>query len=108
MPKTTTRRKKITRKSTRKKTPAGHKKVVLTCEDRLFLLESLPAREGQATLRIMRKLRERLALSEAEIDHIEFTLAATEYRPRKDRMTNCNSSVDSVAIVPGLFFIDLA
>ncbi|KKN24080.1 hypothetical protein LCGC14_0898560 [marine sediment metagenome] len=72
MPKTTTRRKKVARKSTRKKTPAGHKKVILTCEDRIFLLEVLPARESHVALRLMRKMRERISLSEAEIKQIDF------------------------------------
>ena len=69
MPKTATRKK--ARKSTRKRTPAGHKRVILTCEDRIFLLEVLPAREGQVTLRLMRKLRERVSLSEAEVKAID-------------------------------------
>ena len=72
MPKRPTRRTKIARKSTRKRTPAGHKKVMLTCEDRIFLLEVLPTRESHVTLRLMRKMRERISLSEAEIKQIDF------------------------------------
>ncbi len=54
------------------RTPAGHKKVTLTCQDRIYLLEALPSRESQVTLRLMRKLRERISLSEAEIRQIDF------------------------------------
>ncbi len=63
---------KTARKSVRKRTKPGHKKVMLTSEDRIFLLEILPTRESQATLRLMRKMRERVSLSEAEIKHIDF------------------------------------
>jgi hypothetical protein len=84
MPKTPTARsqtgrkktsRKTARKSVRKRTKPGHKKIMLTCEDRIFLLEVLPARESHVTLRLMHKMRERISLSEAEIKQIGFKVS---------------------------------
>lgn len=67
-----TARKTKSAKSSRKTTPAGTKKFMLTCQDRIFLLETLPDRESRATMMLMRKLRERLGLNEKEIKEIDF------------------------------------
>ena len=61
------KRKKTAKKSRRKRIPAGSKKVMLTNENRIFLGETLTGRDSVAARRIMRQLKERISLSEAEM-----------------------------------------
>jgi hypothetical protein len=51
----------------RKAVKPGEREVKLDCQQRLLILAALPERESYAVLRLMRQLRERLALSEEEM-----------------------------------------
>lgn len=55
----------------------------LTVEDRISLLQILPAEGNFATLRIVRKLREALSFSEAEVRELKFRQPG-QIRPEDD------------------------
>lgn len=73
VPRKAVKEKATKRKATRsRKLPEGSKKIMLSLSDRLYLGEILPDRESRATMKLRRKLIERISLTAAEVKSIDY------------------------------------
>ena len=72
--------KRVTKRKRAKKRTTAHLPVKMTCTERIYTIEVLPQEGSVAELRFMRKLREKLSLSDAELRAVKFKQVGSRAR----------------------------